>query len=44
MGSLALRRTKDMQVGGQPMVSLPSKTVHVVTLSLSKEDSDTYKA
>jgi len=30
MHAIAMRRTKDMQVGGQPLVSLPSKTVHVV--------------
>lgn len=44
VGCIALRRTKDMRVGGQPLVDLPSKTVHMVPLSLGKEDMDKYKA
>ncbi len=38
MGSIALRRTKDMQVGGRPIVSLPSKTVNIVQVALSPEE------
>lgn len=45
MGTLALRRTKS-SIGpdGQPLVTLPSKTVQLVTLDLGPEDSANYQA
>lgn len=44
MKTVALRRTKDMSVGGRPLVSLPPKSVHHVPVELSKQDRDKYKA
>lgn len=43
MGSLALRRTKDSPgADGQPLVSLPPKTVQLVQLELGPEDALNY--
>lgn len=42
MGSVALRRTKDQKINGRPLVSLPSKTVHLVEVELSNEDRRVY--
>ncbi|CAI5470112.1 unnamed protein product [Closterium sp. Yama58-4] len=38
----ALRRTKDMQVNSQPLLSLPPKTVRVLPVDLLPEDRDLY--
>ncbi|CAI5971373.1 unnamed protein product [Closterium sp. NIES-65] len=38
----ALRRTKDMQVNGRPLLSLPPKTVRVLPIDLLPEDRDLY--
>ncbi|CAI7783833.1 unnamed protein product [Closterium sp. NIES-54] len=38
----ALRRTKDMQVNGRPLLSLPPKTVQVLPVDLLPEDRDLY--
>ncbi|CAI5534475.1 unnamed protein product [Closterium sp. Naga37s-1] len=38
----ALRRTKDMQVNGRPLLSLPPKTVRVLPVDLLPEDRDLY--
>ncbi|CAI5494924.1 unnamed protein product [Closterium sp. Naga37s-1] len=40
--STALRRTKDMQVNGRPLLSLPPKTVRVLPVDLLPEDRDLY--
>ncbi len=34
MGAVALRRTKEQQVGGRPLVNLPAKHVHAVSVQL----------
>ncbi|KAG2423298.1 hypothetical protein HXX76_015447 [Chlamydomonas incerta] len=46
MGALALRRTKDLRLGtaGRPLVALPSKTVRLVTVHLTREDRAKYDA
>lgn len=45
MGSLALRRTKTSTgPDGTPLVTLPSKTVQLVTLDLGPEDAANYSA
>ncbi|KAL4458507.1 hypothetical protein ABPG75_013372 [Micractinium tetrahymenae] len=36
MASIALRRTKDHQVNGRPLVALPPKTVHIVAVELDR--------
>lgn len=42
MGCIALRRTKDMMVNGQPLVMLPPKTVVITPVKLRPEDQLTY--
>ena len=42
MHSIALRRTKGMLVNGRPLVQLPSKTVHIVKVQLSKGERQKY--
>jgi SWI/SNF-related matrix-associated actin-dependent regulator of chromatin subfamily A3 len=45
MGSLALRRAKSSTGSyGRPIVTLPSKTVQLVTLDLGPEDAANYAA
>ena len=43
MGTIALRRTKDLMVNGRPLVALPSKTVQIVRVNLSPEDRLRYE-
>jgi hypothetical protein len=43
LSTVALRRTKDLEVNGRPLVALPSKTVHLVTVQLSREERDKYE-
>ena len=42
MHSIALRRTKGMLVNGRPLVQLPSKTVRIVKVQLSKGERQKY--
>jgi hypothetical protein len=42
MGSIALRRTKSLQVNGQPLVALPPKTLHLVSVQLDADSQDKY--
>ena len=43
LNTVALRRTKDQQVNGRPLVQLPARTVHVVTVQLSREERQKYE-
>jgi SWI/SNF-related matrix-associated actin-dependent regulator of chromatin subfamily A3 len=42
MGSIALRRTKSLQLNGQPLVALPPKTLHLVSVQLDADSQDKY--
>jgi len=42
--SIALRRTKNDQVNGKPLVSLPSKTITVTELEFTREERAVYDA
>ncbi|GFR51518.1 hypothetical protein Agub_g13934, partial [Astrephomene gubernaculifera] len=44
MGCIAMRRTKDLKIGGRPLVVLPSKRVNLVTVHLNREDRAKYDA
>lgn len=42
MAAIAMRRTKDLKINGRPIVSLPPKTVQVVTVNLTPGDQAKY--
>ncbi|KAH9523505.1 hypothetical protein Btru_040176 [Bulinus truncatus] len=42
--NLAMRRTKNQQLNGKPIVSLPARHVYLETVSLSKEERGYYDA
>ncbi|KXZ51801.1 hypothetical protein GPECTOR_11g243 [Gonium pectorale] len=44
MGSIAMRRTKDLRIGGRPLVVLPRKSINLVTVHLTREDRAKYDA
>lgn len=42
MASIALRRTKGLQLNGRPLVVLPTKTLHLVTVRLDADSQHKY--
>ncbi|EFJ52656.1 hypothetical protein VOLCADRAFT_115608 [Volvox carteri f. nagariensis] len=44
MRTIAMRRTKDLQINGRPLVVLPRKTINIVTVHLTREDRVKYDA
>ena len=42
MRCMAMRRTKDMMVNGQPLVALPRKTVRIIQALLHKNERSAY--
>ncbi|GLC34103.1 hypothetical protein PLESTB_000837700 [Pleodorina starrii] len=44
MRTIAMRRTKDLQINGRPLVVLPRKTINMVTVHLTREDRAKYDA
>ncbi|GAB4821905.1 hypothetical protein N2152v2_008951 [Parachlorella kessleri] len=43
LNTVALRRTKDLRVNGRPLVALPPRNVHLVTVQLSREERHKYE-
>ncbi|KAG2491123.1 hypothetical protein HYH03_010567 [Edaphochlamys debaryana] len=44
MAAIALRRTKDLKIGGRPLVSLPDRCVNLVRVHLTRDDRAKYDA